>query len=80
MYTIKDLLNVMVETNASDLFVALGAYPMLKITGKTIPLEKEVVTPVIMNTLKAEILDENNTKLYLQTKDLDFTYSFPGTG
>jgi twitching motility protein PilU len=80
MYTIKDLLNVMVETEASVLFVALGAYPMLKISGKTIPLEKEVITPVIMNTLKSDILDEYNTKLYMQNKDLDFTYSFPGTG
>ncbi|MCH7733447.1 MAG: PilT/PilU family type 4a pilus ATPase [Candidatus Marinimicrobia bacterium] len=80
MYSINDLLNVMGETEASDLYVALGAYPMLKISGKTIPLEKEVVTPQIMNALKAEILDESNTTLYAQNKELDFTYSLPGKG
>lgn len=80
MYTIEDLLNVMGETEASDLFVALGAYPMLKISGKTIPLEKEIVTLQIMNALKSEILDENNTALYAQNKELDFTYSLPGKG
>lgn len=80
MYSIKDLLNVMVETEASDLYVALGAYPMLKISGDTIPLEKEIVTPDIMKMLKSEILDENNTIMYSQEKELDFTYSLPGVG
>ncbi len=80
MYSIKDLLNVMRETEASDLYVALGTYPMLKIEGKAIPLEKEIVTPSIMNSLKAEILDDNNNLLYSQKKELDFTYSLPGEG
>ncbi len=80
MYTIEDLLNVMGETEASDLFVALGAYPMLKISGKTIPLEKEIVTLDIMKALKSEILDDKNKDRYSQKKELDFTFSLPGTG
>jgi len=80
MYTINDLLNVMKETKASDLYVALGTYPMLKIEGKTIPLEKEIVTPTIMIGLKSEILDEDKTDLYKHKKELDFTFSVPGTG
>lgn len=80
MYSIKDLLNVMKETEASDLYVALGTYPMLKIQGKAIPLEKEIVIPEIMNALKSEILDDKNRMLYTEKRELDFTYSLPGEG
>ncbi|MFQ6607313.1 MAG: PilT/PilU family type 4a pilus ATPase [Fidelibacterota bacterium] len=80
MYTINDLLNVMEETEASDLYAALGAYPMLKIKGKSIPLEKEVITPDTMSAIKSEMLDDHRLKLYTQQRELDFTYSVPGTG
>jgi len=39
MYSIEKLLKVMVESKASDLYISLGAYPMLKVGNDTIPLE-----------------------------------------
>lgn len=80
MYKINDLLNVMVEADASDLFITLGAYPMLKINGKILPLEKEKVIPEIVRNLQAEMLNEKQEALFLKNKELDFTYSLPGVG
>ncbi|MBC8402123.1 MAG: PilT/PilU family type 4a pilus ATPase [Candidatus Marinimicrobia bacterium] len=80
MYTIKDLLSVMVEANASDLFIVPGAYPMLKISGETVPLEKEIVTPDIIGSLKEDMLDEKQRQAFAQNHELDFTYSLSGVG
>ncbi|NQV38419.1 MAG: PilT/PilU family type 4a pilus ATPase [Candidatus Marinimicrobia bacterium] len=80
MYKINDLLNVMVEANASDLFITLGAYPMLKIDGKILPLEKEKVIPDTVRNLQAEMLNEKQQEAFLKNKELDFTYSLPGVG
>ena len=38
MYKIKEILNVMIEADASDLYLTLGAYPMLKIKNETFPI------------------------------------------
>ncbi|MFQ6605056.1 MAG: PilT/PilU family type 4a pilus ATPase [Fidelibacterota bacterium] len=80
MYKINDLLNVMVEANASDLFITLGAYPMLKISGKILPLEKEKIIPDTINNLQAEMLNERQLEIFNKEKELDFTYSLPGVG
>ncbi len=80
MYKINDLLNVMVEANASDLFITLGAYPMLKISGKILPLEKEKVIPDTVRSLQAEMLTEKQNEKFIKNKELDFTYSLPGVG
>ncbi len=80
MYKINDLLNVMVEANASDLFITLGAYPMLKISGKILPLEKEKIIPETVKSLQAEMLNERQLEIFNKERELDFTYSLPGVG
>ncbi len=80
MYQLNDLLQVMVEAEASDLYVTLGAYPMLKIAGRILPLEKEKITPEIVENLKNEILTDAQKEKYEQERELDLTYSLPGVG
>lgn len=80
MYSFQDLLNIMVEANASDLYLTLAAYPMLKISGQTIPLEKEKITPEVLANLKSNILTENQQNMFTAEREMDFTYSLPGVG
>ncbi|MCH8011320.1 MAG: PilT/PilU family type 4a pilus ATPase [Candidatus Marinimicrobia bacterium] len=80
MYTIKDLLNVMIEADASDLFISIGTYPMLKISGNILPLEKEKITPEIIKGLKENLLTKKQLKIFMEEYELDFTYSLPGVG
>lgn len=79
-YTINTLLGLMVEADASDLYVSLGAYPMLSIKGGTVPLEKEVLTPEMISALKAELFTDRLKKIYEEKNELDFTHSLPGVG
>lgn len=80
MYAVKELLQVMVEAKASDLYVTLEAYPMLRISGDTIPLEKEKVTLEILENLKSNLLTEDQKRVFEKEKELDFTYSLPSVG
>ena len=61
-YSINALLGLMVEADASDLFVTLGAYPMLSIKGGTLPLEKEILTPEIIKELKDQLFVTEDRK------------------
>lgn len=80
MYKVEELLKVMVEAKASDLYVSLGAYPMLKISGKVLPLEKDLVTPEVLDALKAGILNAEQEQAFAHGHELDFPYSLPGVG
>ncbi|MBT3250481.1 MAG: PilT/PilU family type 4a pilus ATPase [Candidatus Marinimicrobia bacterium] len=80
MYTIKKLFKIMVEIKASDLFISVGSYPMLRVDGDTLPLEEERIMPPLMNELKNQILNEEQIKKYESESEIDFTYSYPGIG
>jgi len=80
MYKIKDLLNVMIEADASDLYLTLGACPMLKIKNETFPIEKEKITPEILQSLKENMLTEEQKAIFDKEHELDYTYSLSGVG
>jgi len=80
MYSADDLLKVMVETNASDLFISVGAFPMLKIDGKSFPVEKEKITPKILTVLLKEFLKDDQVSRYNENGEIDYNYSVPEVG
>jgi twitching motility protein PilU len=80
MYSIEDFLNVMIQAKASDLYLTIGAYPMLRIEGKLIPLEKEKIDMDALKTLMKEMLSEKDIQKVQNQKELDFIVSKPGIG
>lgn len=80
MYSADSLLKVMVETNASDLFISVGTFPFLKIEGKTFPIEKEKITPDILKKLLSEFLKDDYADKYNNNGEIDYNYSVPGVG
>ncbi len=80
MYEIDDLLTVMTEAGASDMFITLGAFPMLTINGEVVPLEKETITLEILEKLKSGLLSDEQLEKFTIEKDLDYTYSLSGVG
>ncbi|NQV14462.1 PilT/PilU family type 4a pilus ATPase [bacterium] len=80
MYTLQDLLSVMSEAEASDLYVSVGAFPMVKISGEVYPIEKELLSLENLNLLKNEMLNEEQLKQYIAEKELDYTLSLAGVG
>ncbi|MHB0999316.1 MAG: type IV pilus twitching motility protein PilT [Armatimonadota bacterium] len=72
---VDDLLRLIVEKGASDLHVAVGIPPVLRIDGKLVPTNFEPVTPQEAQRLVYDILTDEQIQRFESTLELDFSYS-----
>ena len=68
----NDLLKLMVEKSASDLFVTAGVAPSMKINGKIIPVTKTALTGEIVGQLISSVMTEKQKKEFHDTKECNF--------
>lgn len=74
---LNDLLLTTARQNASDLHLAVGRHPTLRIDSVLIPLTKEpLLTPEIANNLIFGLLTPEQKDVFLREKEIDFSYSF----
>src|SRR3989338_550491 len=75
--TLESLVLTVIHEGASDLHLVVGRHPTIRVSGELIPLVKlpELTPPDTMGILK-ELLDEQSHKLFLETKEMDFSFSF----
>lgn len=75
--TIKDLLQLTIDRNASDLHMVAGIPPILRVDEELIPVPGEgVLTPQLMETHLKEILNANQLQALTVNKEIDFSISF----
>ena len=74
---LEDLVLTVIHEGASDLHLVVGRHPTIRVSGELIPLVKKPLLEA-ENTLGLikEFLDESNFKLFLETKEMDFSFSF----
>jgi twitching motility protein PilU len=75
MYKLNDLLSVMSEAKASDMYLSISTYPVLKINGSCSSLEKELLTGENLKSLLQEMLNEDQIRQFIQKKEFDYTIS-----
>jgi twitching motility protein PilT len=80
MAKIDEILTLMAERGASDLHLASGSAPYLRIQGEMVKLNYKDVTPEVCQALILEILSEKQRKSFLEDWDLDLSYSLKGVG
>ena len=74
---LRKLLSLTLQANASDLHIAVGNYPTLRITGRLVPLLKEKrVTSEEARGLVFAFLTEEQRARFLTEKEIDFSYNF----
>ncbi|MEK7162962.1 MAG: PilT/PilU family type 4a pilus ATPase [Patescibacteria group bacterium] len=74
---LNDLLLTTARQNASDLHLAVGRHPTLRIDGVLIPLSKEsILTPEMTESLIFNILTPEQKEIFLKDKEIDFAYGF----
>ncbi|MFA6354094.1 MAG: PilT/PilU family type 4a pilus ATPase [Candidatus Paceibacterota bacterium] len=77
-YTEKltELLIATAKQSASDLHIAVGRRPTLRIDGVLVPLQQEIiVTPQVAEGLISALLTPEQKERFLREKQLDFAYS-----
>ncbi len=77
MAKIDALFNIMIESKASDMHLCCGSKPKLRKDGELVEMEHDVLTDDYMKELLFEITTEEQQKIYLDKKDLDFAYEIP---
>ena len=74
---LTDLLTETARENASDLHIAVGKHPTLRIDGALVALQKEpIVTPEMAEGIIGELVTEEQKLHLLKDRQLDFAYSF----
>lgn len=65
------------QQGASDLHLAVGRYPTLRIDGRLVPMSQEgLLTPADTSGLSDVLLDEKSKKELEQEQQVDFSYNF----
>jgi twitching motility protein PilU len=74
------LLKVMTERGASDLFISAGARPSIKVDGALKPLTKEPLKPSQARALVYSTMTDKQISEYESTHECNFAISAPGIG
>jgi len=76
---LRDLLDFTIQEKASDLHISVGHPPVLRITGRLVPLTKfKKIIPEDSQGLAFELMTDEQKERFLQKKEIDFSYSFEG--
>lgn len=74
---LNDLLTTTAKQAASDLHIAVGRRPTLRIDGVLVPLQKEPIsTPDIVEGIMGALMTDEQKQKLIQQKQVDFAYSF----
>jgi len=77
MAKIDAFFHYMMEKQASDLHLSVGAKPMIRKHGAIEEINFEVLTNDIVRELLYEIFTDEQKKKFLEEKDIDFAYEIP---
>ncbi|MCA9382006.1 type IV pilus twitching motility protein PilT [Candidatus Dojkabacteria bacterium] len=75
-YKIEDLLDVVVGKDASDLHLAFGYPPMIRIDGKLLKIGTEVLNEKHLQKLIYSVLPDSKKELYEVNKEVDLSYAY----
>lgn len=76
---LKELLELTVREQASDLHISVGHPPTLRVTGRLVPLFKmRKITPEDSQGLSLALLTPDQYQRLLREKEIDFSYNFEG--
>src|SRR5579862_8477870 len=76
----KPLFKLMVEKKASDLFFTSNAPIKIKIEGRIMPVNKQVLTPETVRQTAYALMTSAQREYFMNEWELDFAVSEPGLG
>jgi twitching motility protein PilT len=80
MFVLNDLLNLVVDNDASDLHLTVGTPPIIRVDGELIATDLDVLTPMDTRSLIYNMLTAEQQKSFEDELELDISYSVHGFG
>ncbi len=78
MFGIEELLRLAFEKKASDLHLSVGSAPMLRLSGKLVPLGDDRLTPDVLHDMVNTLMTPSQQSAYRSKGELDFSYGIAG--
>ena len=72
------LLALALRESASDLHLAAGRVPALRVDGRMRPLDLPPLAPATMGSLLSQVMSEQQLREFDERRDLDFALALPG--
>ena len=80
MVTIEELVQQLVERGGSDLHISAGAPPMLRVNGKLVSTEQEVLDNETAQKVIYGLLDNEQILRFEKDLELDMSFGISGLG
>jgi twitching motility protein PilT len=78
---VKDLITTLIREGGSDLHIAAGRHPAIRVSGSLVFLvHRDVLSAEVMFGMLRVMVDEAKIKKLNETQELDFAYDFEGEG
>lgn len=74
------LLSLMVEKEASDLFITAGVAPSIKVHGRIVPVSSTPLSPEKAREIVLSVMNEKQRREFVEMKELNFAISARGVG
>ena len=78
--TIKELLQIMVQSNASDLYITVDATPMFRVEGVTKPYGESKLTAVQTEEIAHSLMSEKQKAAFSEMMEMNLSLYYPDTG
>lgn len=76
----QELLKLMVEREASDLFITAGVPPSIKVHGKILPVTRTALSPDMTREVVLGVMNDAQRKEFIREKECNFAISARGIG
>lgn len=76
---LQGLIETVIAQGASDLHLSAGSRPVMRVTGTLTPMLSEAeLTDADMMSIAGELMGAEGKKRFLESREIDFSYSFGG--
>lgn len=76
--TFNDMLGSFVAKGASDIHLHAGLYPMIRLSGRLVPVGETKLLPAVTESLVAIMCDARQQGIFAEKYQVDLAYSIPG--
>ncbi len=80
MASLEELLTLMVQRGGSDLHLSVGGPPKVRVDGKLLDTEHEILTPEVTQKLVYSVLTSDQIARFEKTLEIDFSFGVQGLG
>ncbi len=74
MITLRELLELMVKRKSSDLHITVGSPPVLRIDGKLVKTDYDVLTPEQTKKLAYSVMNERQRQKFEENSEMDLSF------